>query len=97
MNRQTRNISFKIDDGTNPVENATVTIGTETGTTGSAGGCTLNGIPDGDNTVTVTAEGFVDYTDTITVSADDTEFTISLTASSNQGSNTDPLEPGTGG
>lgn len=97
MNRQTRNISFKIDDGTDPVENATVTIGAKSGTTGSAGGCTLTDIPDGDNTVTVTAEGFVDYTDTITVSADDTEFTISLTASTEL--NPDPLEPeqGAGG
>lgn len=97
MNRETRNISFKIDDGTDPVENATVTIGAKSGTTGSAGGCTLTDIPDGDNTVTVTAEGFVDYTDTITVSADDTEFTISLTASTEL--NPDPLEPepGTGG
>lgn len=97
MNRQTRNISFTINDGVDPVEGATVVIGTKTGTTGSAGGCTLNGIPDGDNTVTVTAEGFVDYTDTITVSADDTSFTISLTASTEL--NPDPLEPeqGAGG
>ena len=76
----TRDLSFTVNDGTNPVEGATVTIGSISGTTGSAGGCTLQGVEDGSQTVTVTKEGFTEYTDTITVSAESTSFTVSLTA-----------------
>lgn len=76
----TRNLSFTVNDGTNPVEGATVTIGSVTGNTGSQGGCTLQGISDGSQTVTVTKEGFTEYTDTITVSEESTSFTVSLTA-----------------
>ena len=70
-----------MNDGNNPVENATVAIGDVTSTTGSAGGCSLQNIPDGEHTVTVTKDGYTDYTGTITVSEDNTSFTISLTAS----------------
>ena len=76
----TRNISFTINDGNNGVEGAVVTIGESTGTTGSQGGCTLQNVTDGEHTVTVTADGYNDYTGTITVSEDNTSFTISLTA-----------------
>ena len=69
-----------MNDGNNPVENATVAIGDVTGTTGSAGGCSLQNIPDGEQTVTVTKEGYEDYTGTITVSENNTSFTVSLTA-----------------
>lgn len=74
-----RNISFTVSDGTNPVQSACVTIGSTQNRTGSAGGCTLQNIADGEQTVTVTADGFEDYTDTITVSEDSTSFTITLT------------------
>lgn len=74
-----RNISFSVSDGTNPVQNATVSIGSTTGTTGSAGGCTLQNITDGEQTVTVTATGFNNYTGTITVSENNTSFPITLT------------------
>ena len=70
-----------MNDGNNPVEKATVAIGDVTGTTGSAGGCSLQNIPDGEQTVTVTKEGYEDYTSTITVSEESTSFTVSLTAS----------------
>ncbi|MBE6508253.1 MAG: carboxypeptidase regulatory-like domain-containing protein [Methanobrevibacter sp.] len=76
----TRNLTFTVNDGTNAVEGATVAIGNITGTTGSAGGCSLNGVAEGEKTVTVTAEGFENYSDTITVASDSTSFTISLTA-----------------
>ena len=54
----------------------------KTGTTGSAGGCSLTEIADGEQSVTVTAEGYTTKTETITVSENNTSFTISLTASS---------------
>ena len=77
----TRTLNFTVNNGTAPVENATVSIGDVTSTTGSAGGCSLQNIPDGEQTVNVTCEGYTDYTGTITVSEDNTTFTISLTAS----------------
>lgn len=74
-----RDISVNITDGTNPVKGATVSIGTITGTTGNAGGCTLKNVTDGEQTINVTAFGFEDKTSTITVSEDNTSFNIALT------------------
>ena len=74
----TRNINFLINDGTDAIQGAVVTIGNITGTTGSAGGCTLQNVSDGEHSVTVTAEGYTSKTETITVSESDTTFTISL-------------------
>ncbi len=76
----TRDISITVNDGTDPVKSASVAIGQITGTTGNAGGCTLQGVADGEQTITVTADGFEEYSNTITVGADSTSFTISLTA-----------------
>lgn len=78
---ETRTLNFVVKDSSdNGVSGATVTIGEATGTTGSAGGCTVANITDGEHTITVTADGFVTYTDTITVSSTDTTFTITLTS-----------------
>ncbi len=79
---QTRSVSFTINDGTDAVSGATVVIDNDTDnskTTGGAGGCTAN-LTDGEHEVTVTKEGFTTKTETITVSADNTSFTISLTS-----------------
>lgn len=76
-----RDLSFTVKDNANPVEGAIVTVTTgKTGTTGSAGGCSINGVLDGTYTVTVTADGFEDYSDTISVDESHTSFTISLIA-----------------
>ena len=80
VNPETRNINFVINDGTDGIQGATVTIGETSGTTGSAGGCTLNSITDGGHEVTVTADGYTTKTETITVSESNTTFTISLVA-----------------
>lgn len=77
---ETRTINFTITDGTDPVNGATVAIGNKTGTTGSAGGCTLTEIADGEHEVTVTCEGYTTKTETITVSESDTTFAIALEA-----------------
>ena len=74
----TRNISFSVIDGTSPVQGATVTIGEKHNNTGSAGGCTLQEIAEGEQTVTVNAAGFEDYTGTITVTEENTAFTITI-------------------
>lgn len=81
---QTRTLNFVVKDSSdNGVSGATVNVDGEqglTGTTGSAGGCTVANIPDGEHTVTVIADGYVTYTETITVSSTDTTFTITLTS-----------------
>ena len=76
----TRNINFVINDGTDGIQGATVSIGDITGTTGSQGGCTLQNVSDGEHSVTVSADGYTSKTETITVSESDTTFTISLTS-----------------
>lgn len=76
----TRNISVNVTDGETGVSGASVVIGDVSKTTGSAGGCTFNDITDGEHTVTVTKEGYVTKTETITVSEDNTTFTITVTS-----------------
>lgn len=76
----TRTISFTVNDGTAPIEGASVVIDDVTKTTGSAGGCTFNDIADGSVSVEVSKTGYVTKTETITVSADNTAFTITLVA-----------------
>lgn len=71
-------LSFTVNDGTNGINGATVKIGTVTSTTGSNGGCTLKDIETGEQTVTVSKEGFVTKTETITVDSTHVSFTISL-------------------
>lgn len=74
-----RSVHLTITDGTDPVTGASVLIDEDiTRTTGDAGGCNAT-LTDGEHTVKVSKEGFVDYTDTITVSSDATTFTITLT------------------
>lgn len=74
----TRNISFTINDGTNPIQSATVKIGSETKTTGSLGGCTFNDIEEGIVSVEVSKEGYTTKTESITIDETHTSFTISL-------------------
>lgn len=73
-----RNISFTIDDGTDPIEGASVVIGEITKTTGSVGGCSFNNITDGEHEVSVSAEGYSTSTSTITVDSTHNSFTVSL-------------------
>ena len=80
VNPETRNITFNIDDGTAAIQGANVTIDDISKTTGSAGGCTLNNVSDGEHLVTVSAEGYVTKTETIVVSESSTSFHISLVA-----------------
>ena len=52
------------------IGSAQITIGSVTGATGIGGGqATLSDVPDGEQTITVKATGYKDYTDTITISA----------------------------
>jgi len=77
-----RDLSFTINDGTDPIKGATVTIGSKTGTTGDVGGCTIKDVAEGSVSVEVSKEGYTTKTETLTVDSTHTSFTISLTASS---------------
>lgn len=76
----TYDISFTINDGTNPIDGASVVIGETTKTTGSQGGCTFSGIEKGTVSVSVSKEGYTTKTESISVDADHLSFTISLVA-----------------
>lgn len=78
----TQSISFTINDGTDPINGASVVIGEVTKTTGSAGGCTFDNIKEGTVSVQVSKEGFTTKTEEITVDSTHTSFTISLEATS---------------
>ena len=79
-----RTLSFTVtDDEDEPtaISGAKVTVDNKkTSTTGAQGGCTVASVGDGDHTVKVTAEGYEDYTDTVTSDNTHTSFTIELTA-----------------
>lgn len=77
-NPEKRDINFVINDGDGAVQGATVSIGEITGTTGSAGGCTLHNVTDGEHQATVEASGHITKTETITVSESSISFTIIL-------------------
>lgn len=75
-----RDLSITVNDGENAIEGAAVAIGTITGTTGAAGGCTLKDVLDGEHTITATADGYENYSATITSDSTHSSFTISMTA-----------------
>ncbi|MGN0177193.1 MAG: PEGA domain-containing protein [Methanobrevibacter sp.] len=57
---------------------ASVSINEISSTTGSAGGCTLNNVPIGAQTIIVTASGYENYSETINVSNENITFEIKL-------------------
>lgn len=95
----TVNISATVtSDGTTPIQGATVTLTdttdsskTFTGTSGSAGGCTLSNVPLGTYTVTAECEGYENYTasEDLTVTEETDSLAIQMTAET-PGSNEEP-------
>ena len=75
---ETVNISVSVNDGENPVNGASVSINEISSTTGSQGGCTLNNVPIGAQTIIVTASGYENYSETINVSNENITFEIKL-------------------
>ena len=66
------------------MKGAVVTIGGQScaNGTGDAGGCTVSGVAVGTGVaVSVTKEGYEDYTDTADITAETTTMSITLTAS----------------
>lgn len=88
LEKPKRNIKIRVTDGTNPVKGAIVKLVKNNKTiasskTGSAGGCTLSNVEDGSYTISVTKIGFVDYSDTVTTSVDNSSLIIELTPNTN--------------
>lgn len=81
------NISASVTDktSTEAIQGVSITLTdttdstkTFTGTTGSAGGCTISEVPLGTYTVEATKEGYTDYEDEITVTAETTTLAIEM-------------------
>lgn len=75
---ETVNIHVNVNDGENSIKSANVNINEISSITGSAGGCTLQNVPVGSQTINVNAEGYEDYNETIEVTSEDTDFEITL-------------------
>lgn len=88
------NISATVTDGENPISSATVTLTNDnktiTGTTGSAGGCTLSNVELGTYTVTASASGYTEYTDSLTVTNETTTLAITMSIAEVLEQNPDP-------
>lgn len=80
----TYTVSFTINDGTDPVQGATVTIGSTDKTTGSAGGCTFDNMEEGTVSVEVSKDGFTTKTEEISIDSTHLSFTISLEATTQE-------------
>ena len=72
-------VTFTVTDGTTPVEGAVITINDSELTTDAGGEDSIH-LADGEYGYTVTAEGYEDYTNSLTVSGDGVEEEIALTA-----------------
>jgi len=82
-----RTINVSVTDGTDPIKGASVVLtkgATEiaSSTTGDAGGCTLQNVEDDTYTITVTKEGFTEYSASVTTSENNTSLSVKLTATS---------------
>ena len=74
----TRDITVSVSDGTNPIASANVTAGDVSGTTGDDGEVVLNGVSEKVKQITVTKTGYADKTESVTIDATHTSFTITL-------------------
>lgn len=86
VNPETTTVTVTVTSKDDKVASAKVTLtGDEnsyTGTTGSAGGCSLKDVEVGTYTVTATATGYKNYTGTVNVSSENNSISIDMTASS---------------
>ena len=71
-------VHFDVTDGENGIEGATVTINGVSKNTGSAGGCNFNNMNSGTVTVEVSKTGYVSKSESISIDAEHTSFTIVL-------------------
>ena len=79
---ETDNLTITINDGTDAIAGASVTIGEDTETTDENGQVVFDLAYD-DYTASITADGYEDATEEIAFRSNHKNFTISLTTSSN--------------
>lgn len=94
QNTTTRQIKVKVVSNETSVPNANITITSTnpqiTGQTGSGGGqATISNVPEGTQTITVSAEGYVTKTESIVIDSEHTTFEIELTAQAASSGGTD--------
>lgn len=71
-------ITIVVDDGTDPIEGASVTIGEVTQTTDASGECTFTDMIYDDYSAEISAEGYTTKTETLQFRSNHKSFTISL-------------------
>ena len=73
-------VKVTVTDGDNPIGNASVLITDTdfTGTTGSAGGCTIRDVPVGVYTIEASKDGYITSLEDLTVTEEETSITITL-------------------
>ena len=78
---------YTINDGTNPITGATVTLKNKvteevytSGKSGSTGGCNINNLPMGSYVATVKCTGYTTVTDDLDVEGNVADKIVSLTA-----------------
>lgn len=76
---ETDTLTITVTDGTDAVSGATVTIGTDSETTGADGKVTFD-LEYDDYSASVTATGYTDKTESIAFRSNHKNFTITLTA-----------------
>ena len=74
-----RTVNVTVDDGTDPIQSASVVIDETTKTTGSAGGCSFS-LVDGTYEIEISKDGYTTKTEEVTVDYENNSFTISLTS-----------------
>ena len=77
------NISVTVTDGENPINSANVSLTNSnniniTGTTGTAGGCTLSNVPLGSYTLTASASDYTTYSRVMLITNETTTITITM-------------------
>lgn len=75
-------VSFTVkDDEETPIQGATVTLNSKSGTTGKSGGCTIRTVLPNTYILTVSKNGFKDHSEEITVDNTHKSFNVILTGS----------------
>lgn len=83
----TDTLTVTVDDGTDPISGATVTIGTTDKTTGDDGVATFTAMPYDDYSAEISATGYTTKTETLAFRSNHKAFTVSLVAESQEQNN----------
>ena len=71
-------VQVHVTDGEDPVGQVEVSIDDISSTTGNAGGCTLRNVPIGECTITAIKEGYIDYSQEVTITSETETLEITL-------------------